>query len=166
MPVLVERTRAGALAISHPNLTSFLTLLLPYCFQQTNQASIIKLMFQTKKLNFAPNHIANKWQNQVSNTDLILKFLLIKNYSGRASQSTSSEARRRMDRKLGRDKDSVSKELARESRKLGDRLEPRFERKAGEHCTPGTCEKGLKGCMCYIPSGMSERASPTAHLAA
>lgn len=85
---------------------------------------------------------------------------------GRASQEIISEASRWMDRGLGWEKDSVSKELAKEARKLGDRMEKQVKRQAENTASLERYERGLKGCMCHILSGMSERASPTANLPA
>lgn len=82
---------------------------------------------------------------------------------GRASRSIMSEAPRWTDRGLGWEKDFVFKELA---RKLGDRLETQANGGAGEHRLPGTLGEGVEGCMSHIPSGMSDRASPTADLPA
>ncbi|XP_016054605.1 PREDICTED: single-pass membrane and coiled-coil domain-containing protein 2 [Miniopterus natalensis] len=81
----------------------------------------------------------------------------------RASRSIMSEAPRWTDRGLGWEKDFVFKELA---RKLGDRLETQANGGAGEHRLPGTLGEGVEGCMSHIPSGMSDRASPTADLPA
>lgn len=85
---------------------------------------------------------------------------------GGASRKIMSEASRWMDRGLGWEKDSVSEELAKEARKLGGRMEKQVKRQAENTASLEGCERGLKGCMCHILSGMSERASPTADLPA
>lgn len=82
---------------------------------------------------------------------------------GRSSQSLLLDPSGWMDRELKPGQDFISKELAKEARKLGDRLETQVKEKQESTMSLEPCERGLKGHMCCILSGMSKRASSTAN---
>ena len=82
---------------------------------------------------------------------------------GRSPQGLLSDPSGWMVRGLRPGQDFISKELAREARKLGDRLETQVKEKQESTMYLEPCERGLKGHMFCILSGMSKRASPTAN---